>query len=364
VCNDENDEKDSFRRKVMTFRTVFGVTLVGLLVCADLVIPGHAQARRLRVAVYPFNQSNVEFNIAKEVGSKINYGEVVADMLGTELAATFDVINRNQMARLLEEQGRKYDERFDPSAAPEFGRLLGVDAIVSGSITTLYVDKQVSDGIGGKISSGLGILGNKTKVDTAKTNVEAHAELTAQIISTVTGQTLTGSQSKGVFAKQVQGNLQVGVDNTGKGSSSSSNSGSDPFIRSALQQAVHDVAERFAAGNASAPRLNTTTPQAASAAKAAPPAQDQYLSLPDELGNVRRLDGTTLSFFLAPGVKLVVGEVLSVQHPESSLNPRTGKQVLVGETIGSLKLTTVKGEMAEGTYEGKPVTDKDRVVKK
>jgi hypothetical protein len=38
--------------------------------------------------------------------------------------------------------------------------------------------------------------------------------------------------------------------------------------------------------------------------------------------------------------------------------------VLVGETIGSLKLTTVKGETAEGTYEGKPVTDKDRVVKK
>jgi hypothetical protein len=334
----------------MILRTVCG-TLTALLVSASLAVPGHAQARRLRVAVYPFNQSNVEFNIQKEVGSKINYGEVAAEMLGTELAATFDVINRNQMARLLEEQGRKYDERFDPSAAPEFGRLLGVD------------DKQATEGIGGKITSGLGILGNKTKVDTAKTNVEAHVELTSQIISTVTGQTLTGSQSKGAFAKQVQGNLQVGTDSTGKGSSSSSNSGSDPFIRAALQQAVHDVAERFAVGGASAPRLNTT-PQTPSVTKAAAPAQEQYVSLPDELGNVRRLDGTTLSFFVAPGVKLTVGDVLAVQHPESSLNPRTGKPVLVGETIGSLKLTTVKGETAEGTYEGKPVTDKDRVVKK
>jgi len=328
------------------------------------VAPGHAQARRLRVAVYPFNQSSVQVNIQKEVGSNINYGEVVADMLATELASTFDVINRDQIAKLLEEQGRKYDERFDQSAAPEFGKLLGVDAIVTGSLTEFNVEQKTDEGIGGKVNSGLVILGKKPVANTSKTTLDANLALNAQIISTVTGKTLTGYSAKGHDRKEIEGSLQATAAPNKPTTSTTSKSGYDPYIRTALHDAVQQVAERFASTTSSAPRLEAAQLGGGGAIPrpSAPPTE--YVSLPDELGNVRKLDGKVLSFFLAPGVKLAVGDILAVQHPESTVNPRTGKEVLVGETIGTVTLTAVQGETAQGTYEGRPVTDKDRVVKK
>jgi curli biogenesis system outer membrane secretion channel CsgG len=347
----------------MTLRTVLSGTLTALLVCAGLITPGHAQARRLRVAVYPFNQSSVQINIQKEVGSNINYGEVVADMLATELATTFDVINRDQIAKLLEEQGRKYDERFDQSAAPEFGKLLGVDAIVTGSLTAFNVEQKTDEGIGGKINSGLGALGKKPMANTSKTTLEANVELNAQIISTVTGKTLVAAPAKGHDHKEVEGSMQVvATQSKSPTTSTTTRSGYDPYIRTALHQAVQQVTERFASTTSSAPRLDVAQPAGTAARPSAP--ATEYVPLPDELGNVRKLDGRVLSFFLAPGVKLAVGDVLAVQHAESTVNPRTGKEVLVGETIGMVTLTVVQGETAQGTYEGKPVTDKDRVVKK
>ena len=339
--------------------------VTALFVYAVLVLPTLAQGHRLRVAVYPFNQANVESNIEKEIGAKVNYGQIAADMLATELASRLDVINRDQMARVLEEQGRKYDERFDPSTAPEFGKLFGVDAIVTGSLTALNVERKDSQGVGEKINSVTNIFnrGDKNQVNTKTSTIEARVELTAQVISTVTGQTLTASSAKGQDKKQVQGSLQVGSANNSPSSSTLSNSGYDPYIRAALQEAVHQVADNFMAGSSVAPWPDTDQ-QTPTTSTSSTPSHADYTALPDELGNVWRLEAASLSFFVAPGAKLAVGDVLEVQHPDLVMNPRTGRQVAVGQTLGTVKLTRVTPDVAEGAYQGKPVTDKDRVVKK
>jgi curli biogenesis system outer membrane secretion channel CsgG len=333
-----------------------------------LTQPAEPQSRRLKIAIYPFDQSNVEFNIQKELGGKVNYGDVAADMLVAELGAGFEIINRNQMARILEEQGRKYDERFDPTQAAEFGKLFGADAIVVGSVNDLHVEKQTAAGVGGLAQTVGGIFGGRGRrvpdVNTTTTTVNARVELTAELISTVTGKTV-GVKALGSERKVLAGNLDVNRPAGTNANTAVSNSGYDPYIRNALRQAVQDVAGQLTSRTGDVPKYESTgNPPAAPGAKPAEvKAADNYTALPNEVGNVWKSEGKVLSFFVSPGVKISAGDVLEVQRSELVKHPRTGKMIATGEKIGSVTVTKATAEIGEGTYEGRAVTDKDRVVK-
>ena len=168
---------------------------------ATLAIGVQAQTPRLRVAVYPFNQTNVAPIIQREGIGNVNYGQVAADLLVGQLVSQVDVINRDQMQRLLEEQGRRYDERFDPSQAPEFGKLLGVDAIVSGSITSLSLEQHSASGPGGVGRAIGGVLKRLPDVTAESTTVTARVQLAADVISATTGRILASYHGEGAVKK-------------------------------------------------------------------------------------------------------------------------------------------------------------------
>jgi hypothetical protein len=272
------------------------------------------------------------------------------------------------MNRLLAEQGSRYDERFDASKAPEFGKLLGVDAIVTGNITSLSAQQQTSAGPGGLANAVGGVIpgfGKKQpKMNTDNTTVDVKVEITAEMISTVTGQILASHRADGEAKKQVSGKIQV--NNQGTNDTSASKSGFDPYVREALLGAVKQVGLQFAATYVSAPRAPKTTVLASSNPAVNGPqatTESEYLALADEVGNVGKVDGQTITFFAAPGAKIAAGDVLTVQHPEIVKNPRTGKPAVIGEDLGTLTVTSVSGETGRGTYQGKPVTNLDRLVK-
>ena len=331
-----------------------GARRLSLCLAAALAVRVQAQTPRLRVAVYPFTQSAVESVLQKEGIGNVNYGQVAADLLVSQLVSQADVINRDQMQRLLEEQGRRYDERFDPSQAPEFGKLMGVDAIVSGSMTSLTAEQSNSSGAGGLANAFGGILGRKLpKTSTDNTTVTVRVQLVADVISTITGKILASYRGDGEVKKQIAGKIQV--NDQGKTDTSSSKSGYDPYIREALQIAVTAIGKNFSTVYADAPRASNKPPE--------PTANPEYVALPGEIGNVFRADGDTLTFFLAPGATIVSGDVLEVQHPEIARNPRTGRTTAIGQPLGQLKVTQVSGETGRGSYHGKSATDQDRLVK-
>ena len=338
-----------------------------LAACYALLIAGvQGQTARLRVAVYPFDQSTVQTSIQKEVGGNVNYGQVASQLLIGELASQVDVIDRDQMSRLLAEQGRRYDEHFDPSQAPEFGKLLGVDAIITGSITAVHADQQVSTGVGGLANAaGQMIKIKRPKLDTSSTTVKVQIEVAAEMISTVTGKILTAGRGEGALKKQISGKLQI--NNQGTSDTSGSKSGYDPYVREALLLAVKDVGGKFADAYTAAPRASGSSAVSATPTSVPPkptePKEPEYVALPDEVGNVFRTDGETMTFFVAPGAKIVVGDVLEVQHAEVTKHPRTGKLIAVGQTLGSLKVSEVSADSGKGKYQGKPATDQDRLVK-
>jgi curli biogenesis system outer membrane secretion channel CsgG len=330
-----------------------------VLAACMIAFPAHIQAQgRIKVAIYPFDQSTVQANIQKEIGGNINYGQVASDSLVAELTQQADVVNRDQMKRILEEQGRRYDENFDRSQTNEVGKLLGVDAIITGSITSLSAEQQT----GGGVSKIIGTFHKSApKMDDNSTTVKVQVEVFVEAISTVTGKTVASAKGVGVIKKTTASKLTV--NNQTSGNNTGSKSGFDPYVRDALAAAVKNAAGQLSAMN-SVPAAASSTAAAPAPAKPAESAAPEYVALPDEVGNVAKVTGDSLVFFLAPGAHVAVGDVLEVQSAEITKNPRTGKQTAIGDTLGTLQVQNVSGDQARGKYTGKAATDKDRVVKK
>lgn len=87
-----------------------------------------------------------------------NIGRGIADMLVTSLVKTdkFMVMERDQLDAVLAEQGLGASGTVTPQSAAEIGKLIGVELIVTGSVSE-FGEKQSSiggsiPGIGGKIS--------------------------------------------------------------------------------------------------------------------------------------------------------------------------------------------------------------------
>src|SRR5881396_212478 len=107
--------------------------------------PAATSARR-RVAVLDFDYATVHSYVTGLMGSDVDVGKSVAAQLLSELSqnGTYTVVERAQLDRVLNEQNFQQDARSDVSSAAKLGRLLGVDAIIIGSITTFQrEDKNI-----------------------------------------------------------------------------------------------------------------------------------------------------------------------------------------------------------------------------
>ena len=67
---------------------------------------------------------------------------------------TYSVIERKAMDKILAEQNFSNSDRANPNSAAKLGKLLGVDAIIVGSITQFGSDKKTTNvgGLGGGLA--------------------------------------------------------------------------------------------------------------------------------------------------------------------------------------------------------------------
>ena len=89
----------------------------------------------------------------------MDVGKGVTDLLVTYLVkdGSYSVIERKALDKILAEQNFSNSDRADPNSAAKIGKLLGVDAIIVGSITEFGNDTK-NKGVGG-IGGGLGKVG-------------------------------------------------------------------------------------------------------------------------------------------------------------------------------------------------------------
>src|SRR5262245_36769283 len=144
------------------------VPLIALLVSAS-ALAAQTPARR-RVAVLDFDYATVHEWVNDLFGSDVDIGKGIADMLVTNLVrnGTYSVIERKQLDRVMQEQNFQQSGRADPSSAVQLAKLLGVDAIIIGSITQFgRDDKKLGVGGAGVHVGGIGIGGRRKKAANA-----------------------------------------------------------------------------------------------------------------------------------------------------------------------------------------------------
>lgn len=153
-----------------------------------------AQQRKPRIAVMAFDYATVQSSSAALFGSNIDVGKGVADLLIANLVknGTYSIIERAALDKIMAEQNFSNSDRANPASAAKLGKLLGVDAILVGSVTQ-FGNETKNRNIGGSGGNwgGYGIGG----IGHSKSN--ANVGLTARIVNVETGEILAIAEGAG-----------------------------------------------------------------------------------------------------------------------------------------------------------------------
>ena len=304
--------------------------LIGFALLASVLT---AQDKK-RVAVLNFEYGTVYSGVSGIFGSNVDIGKGVADILVDRLvtAGAYSVIERKALDKIMAEQNFSNSDRADPSSAAKLGKLLGVDAIIIGSITQFGRDDKSTNIGGGAIG---GVTGRFGIGGVGKREAKAVVELSARMINVDTGEVLSVAQGKGESTRGGTTLLGAGGSSVaaagGAADMSSRNFGST-IIGEATNKAVTEVAST----------LNTNV--ARIPARAAP-ALD---------GLVADVTGTTLVLNVGSRLGVKVGDKLQVGRAGREIrDPASGKVLRRTDTaLGLVTITEVDEGSSVGTYGG------------
>src|SRR6185295_13186059 len=166
-------------------RLILFAVLVPALLCAQ---------DKKRVPVMNFEYGTVSTSVAQIFGTNMDIGKGIADMLVDRLVndGTYSIIERKALDKIMAEQNFSNSDRADPNSAAKIGKLLGVSAIIVGSITQFgRDDKSTKIGAGGFGAGRFGIGG------IGKNEAKAVVEVTARMVDVNTGEILASAPGKG-----------------------------------------------------------------------------------------------------------------------------------------------------------------------
>lgn len=164
----------------------------------------------------------VDFVNKTRYGTRL--GDVASDILVTELGKTgkFILIEREKLKKILEEQSLALSGAVDSNTASKVGRLAGVSAIITGSVSQFGVKTTSSDYL---LTSG--------KKQTAESTVDV------RVIDVETGEIIYTDSGKGIAAKKTSAVLGLGksggYDETIEGEA----------LRAAIVKFVINIVERI-----------------------------------------------------------------------------------------------------------------------
>lgn len=325
-------------------RVVFSI----LLLASFFVIPSSAQTtaapaatatttpgstpapagRRKRIAIFDFDYATVQSASAAYFGSNVDIGKGIADLLVTDLVkdGTYSVIERKAMSKILAEQNFSNSDRADPNSAAKIGKLLGVDAIVVGSITQFGNDNKHT-GVGGA-GGGWGGLGG---MHIGKNKAKAVVVIDARIVNIDTAEIMGVASGKGEAERDSTSVGGAGSNWHGFGAGNVDMGSSDfqqTIIGEAVNQAVTQMSEELVADNG---KLTART-----------------ISVE---GLVASVDGGQIVLNVGAKAGLKVGDQLTVKRVTKEIkDPSTGQVIRKLTTdVGVIRLTDVDDISAVGT---------------
>ncbi len=215
------------------------LTSLGLLIVLAGIQPFAAGQAKKRVALLDFDFGTVQHWWSGEW----DIGKGVADLIVTELVndGTFSVIERKKLDVILQEQNFSNSDRVNPASAAKIGKILGVNAIIVGSITQFGTEDK-SLNVGGVVSRiggfGAGRVGTKEG--------KATVAIDARLVDVDTGEILAVATGKGTSKRS--GLLLGGAGGGGGGGAGGGiDMGSSNFRDSVLGEATRAAVEDLTA---------------------------------------------------------------------------------------------------------------------
>src|SRR3984893_16924112 len=306
------------------------------------VIASPCFAQKKRVAVLNFEYGTVRSSTQAIFGTDQDVGKGISDMLVQKLVqdGKYSVIERNALDKVLGEQNFSNSDRADASTAAKIGRILGVDAIIIGSITQFGRDDQHTNIGGGGYGLGEFGLGG---VGTSKS--KAVVAISARVINTSTAEIMAAVTGKGESSRGSTSLIGAGAGGGG-GGGGGLDMGSSNFANTILGEAVR------AAVDSTAEQLNA--------------ASSKVETLKRSInGVVADVTGRTIIVTVGKKVGVNVGDKLEVTRQVRVVkDPATGKVIkAVTDKIGVATVTEVDDDSATATFSGAGAAKVGDVVK-
>ncbi len=292
--------------------------------------------QKKRVAVMDFDYSTVRTDIAAIFGFDQDVGKGVADLLVNKLVkdGTYSVIERKALEKVLAEQNFSNSDRADPSSAAKIGRVLGVDAIIVGSITQFGRDDKATTVGGGALG---GITGRFGIGGVQRRNAKAVVGLSARMVDTSTAEILGVADGKGESKRSGASLVGAGGGGGGAGAGAYDMSSSN-FGQTILGEAVHEAVDNVAVQlDQNAQRLPTRTVTVD--------------------GLVADVSGNTITLNVGAKAGVKVGDRLQIARKVRDIkDPATGKVIRsIVNKVGEVTITEVDPEASVGTFAGSSV---------
>lgn len=257
------------------------LVLWSALICATQVTQGGSGGRRL-IAVFDFDYSTVA-DVRGE--TPVNIGAGIADMLVTELVkeGTYTVVERKRLQQAIDEQKMNQADQFDPKVATEIGKLLGVDAIVIGSVTQFGIEKTTTGTLDAAGQTYGGVSGLKTHVQKAVVGIDA------RLIDTKTGVVLAAASGTGIDKRSVI----------------TSDARKDEYLEPGTHRSFSDISQQLVGGAASMAVSDLTLKLVQ---------QADRIQVREVRGSVADVEDTTIVVNIGRSDGLAKGDLLQVER--------------------------------------------------
>lgn len=313
--------------------------ILALAVCAGTALAAESSTQR-RVAVMDFDnpplpQSPLAGFVIPGLtggGMAANVGRSIADLLVDRLVrnAQVRVIERKELDKLISEQNLSNSDRVDANTAARLGRILGVDAIIMGSVTR-YDPEDRTTGHGNTYG------GFRTRSALQSTHeISGHVQISARVVSPDTAEILAVDQGNGEAVRK-------GVKMDARDRMYGANSVSGSVLSDATNLAVTELATHLEQSIAKVP------PHSA--------------NISALVAGINSAGLVVINAGSRRGVK--IGDRFNVFRPGNPIrDPETGKVLRSDEQhLGEATIKDVDEISAAASYTGEPVREGDHVQK-
>ena len=309
----------------------FWPSVVAIFVLVALLVPCALAQKKKRVAVLNFEYGTVMSQVAAVFGTNVDVGKGISDLLVQQLVTDgkYSVIERNALDKILNEQNFANSDRADPATAAKIGKILGVDAVIMGSITQFGRDDENKTYGAGAIAARKFGLGGLQKRD-----AKAVVGVTARMVDTTTAEILAAATGTGESTRK--GTSLVGA---GGGGGNAAGGGYDMtsknFGETIMGEAVHQAVTGMAT-------------QLDQKADALPTRKAEFSGL------VADVSGNTLILNIGRSSGVQVGDAVEISRPVRTVkDPATGKVIkTVTDKMGTATITEVDSDSATANYSG------------